>query len=96
MLYLETGNIEAWRIFCVERMTVRAQQNGADFSSVITANGLILQALEEFLKKSLSSQSMVDGLPTEKVFQRLRIRLGGLQSVAATTGTAVGLKLNNR
>jgi hypothetical protein len=93
--YLETGDIEAWRTFCIERMTLRAQENGADFSSVIEANGLILQALENFLKEKLGSQETVDGLATAKVLQRLSIRLNGLQSVAATTGTAVGLRLKN-
>lgn len=93
--YLETGDIEAWRLYCVERMTLRAKQNRADFSSVIEANGLILQALEDFLKEKLSSQETVDGLATAKVLQRLHIRLNGLQSVAATTGTAVGLRLKN-
>ena len=93
--YLETGDIEAWRTFCVERMTLRAQENGADFSSVIEANGMILKALEEFLKAKLSNQETVDGLSTTKVLQRLNIRLNGLQSVAATTATAVGLKLKN-
>jgi hypothetical protein len=95
LLYLETGNIEAWRTFCVERMTLRAQQNGADFSSVIEANNLILQALEEFLSSNLRSQETVDGLPTEKVLQRLQVRFNGLRSVATTTGTAVALKLKN-
>lgn len=90
--YLETGNISCWKDFCTDRITLRYQQ-GFQYDSVIEVNKILLQALRDFFREQLVKLEIIDEQPAIRVLQSLENRLVGLNSVAITTATAVGMRL---
>jgi hypothetical protein len=90
--YLETGNIDTWREFCVDMTKTRIAQ-GFDYTVVINFNKLLLKVLSEFFWEKLLPLGTIDDRPAEKMLQSLDNRLNGMHAVAISTGTATAMKI---
>jgi hypothetical protein len=89
--YIESGNIEEWKAYCVQIITERINQ-GLDYTNVIKVGQLLVEALGEFFKDNLTQLDATENIKPEVTLQSIQRRLNGLSMVAASVATATGIK----
>jgi hypothetical protein len=89
--YLESGNIDEWKQYCTQVITERTNQ-GLDYTMVIKAGQLLVEALGEFFKDNLGQLDTIENTKPEVILQRIQRRLNGLSMVATSVATAIGIQ----
>jgi hypothetical protein len=92
--YLETTELNAWKEYCTNT-AIQDISRGVDYINIIRINSCVIKALTQFYDNSLATMSDIAGVEPEKACGILRRRLLGMDAVATSTTTTLGLKAKN-